>query len=452
MATPSELKLIIATCKTHLNCNINLVLLAKRLPIDDVIIGKKLLGIIAKGQVKMKVKKTHTKKSTPIKKTARKDFSNQCTVIVQISPDKKINLKIFGNGNVVITGGLSREDGIIAVDILLNKIKNLTDVYRITPDTQFSDYFDSMTSYIKYIGKNYIIFLKLFSIYNININLMIDTVLNKKTIEKFSTDNDVCDPVGKGVIECATINNDNTGENSGTDDPTDIEKYLRMIQIFNICHSYFPSDIFLQNLSQPDHKIYDIINRLYEMKDIELPITFDQNLFDGKFEVTVENYNTMFNTGFQCNREIFTQILNNKYKKNGMISSAKFEPSTYQGINVKYVSRAKCDKDCTSNGNKKHMKCMCKEISFLIFQEGNVIITGGRHWEQLVDGYNTLVNIMKAEYNEIVVEKHKNVIGSDFPAQINRQNIVYINKQKQIFENPRNMFLLKKNGLLDLYR
>ena len=55
---PSQLRLIIVTCKTYLNCNINLDLLARCLPLDHEIIGKKLIGVITEGRIKSPHPKT----------------------------------------------------------------------------------------------------------------------------------------------------------------------------------------------------------------------------------------------------------------------------------------------------------------------------------------------------------------------------------------------------------
>jgi hypothetical protein len=443
MPQPDQLKLIIVTCKTYLNCNLNLELIAKKMVLDDRIIGKKLLGIVEEGLIKTK-SKSHKKSVKQGKKMSRKDFSNQCTVIVkQPNSEKKLNLKIFGNGKIVITGGLSKEEGKYAVTVLKEKINSLEDTYQIMPNSKFSDHFENVSAYLKYIGKNYLIFLKFFSLYDINVDLRLDIILNKKLVEKF-IDNDisVSDLLTNEILKCDT--------------PKDLDGFLRMIQIFNICHLYFPNGVFLEKLNQLDNPIHIIIKHLYEFQKETLPLTFDMDNFNKDFEVSVENYNTMFNCGFQNNREVFTQILNNKYKMNGIIASAKFEPSNYQGINVKYVSRILCDPKCTSLGKKKNTKCLCKEISFLIFQEGNVIITGGRYWEQLIDGYNVIVDIIKKEYLDIVVEKTRKFYDSDSPAQIVRytedgRKCIYLNKKKQIMENPRNLFLLKKIGLLDKY-
>lgn len=444
----SPLKLIIITCKTHLNCNLNLKLMAKKLVLNQLVIGKKLLNVIEEGIIKTKSKTTHSRKNAkPLRKMSRKDFSNQCTIIVKSNnSDRNINLKIFGNGKIVITGCLSKEEGKFAVLALKERTQNLEDIYQIVPNSHFYDHFNNIASYLKYMGKNYLAFLKIFSLFDINVDLRLDLILNKKFVKTYP-DNDIeeCDPIKQGVLKCDTV--------------ADSDKFIRMIQIFNICHLYFPNEIFIDKLDQPEDPLHLLIKNLFELKPAILPLTFDKENFNKDFDVTIENYNTMFNSGFQNNREIFTQILNDKYKTTGLISSAKFEPSNYQGINVKYISRVLCTPQCISPGKKKNSKCSCKKISFLIFQEGNIIITGGRSWDQLMDGYKVITDILKEEYHNIMVKKSTRQLNhtNDLPSQIIKHSTttgtktIYINKKTQITENPRNVFLLKKLGLLDKY-
>jgi|UniRef100_A0A6C0BK53 hypothetical protein len=436
---PDPLKLIIVTCKTYLNCNLNLEMIAHKLPLDSQIIGKKLLGVVEEGQIKSRTKANHKKTAKNGRKTTRKDFSNQCTVIIQAPMcQKKLNLKIFGNGKIVITGGFSEDDGREAVNILRAKIATLTDQYQIHAHSNWSDLFESIPAYLKYISKNYLIFLKMFSLYDINVDLRLDLVLNKKFVENYlETDLNARDPVKKGLCFASQ--------------PEEIDKFLRMIQIFNICHLYFPNTVLLDKLNQLDPNLRQIINQLYLLQPQVLPLTFDLNEFNRPFDVTIENYNTMFNCRFHNNRELFTQILNDRYKSSGLISSAKFEPSNYQGINVKYVSRILCQPCCTSMGKKKNSKCRCKEVSFLIFQEGNIIITGGRSWEQLLDGYRVITQILKTEYPLIHVKKNQQTVVTTQPTQIVQQDTVYLNRKTFINENPRNVYLIKTLGLLDNY-
>lgn len=442
---PTQLQLIITTCKTHLNCNLNLKLLAEKILLDDKIIGKKLLGVVEEGLIKKKSKNCHPRRVTkPNKKTTRKDFSNQCTIIIQTDdPTRRINLKIFGNGKIVITGGLSGDDGHIAVQLLRDRILNLTDTYRLDTTKKLRNCFTDCNQYIKYIEKNYLFFLKIFSMYNIDLDLRLDLVLDKKVLNTYGEFNNDPSGIDKLVKYGSSI---------------DLEKYVYMIQIYNVCHLYFTNECLLKKLDDPTDPIHDLINKLFNLEEVVLPVTFDINKLSDNFVVSVENYNTKFNSNFHNNREVFTQILNDKYKKSGLISSAKFEPSNYQGINVKYISRIMCRPDCVSTGKKKSSKCLCKDVSFLIFQEGNVIITGGRSWEQAIDGYNVITGILKAEYHNIVVEKPTQQVSESttLPTHMTRTGnngevFVYINRKTQILENPRNVYLLKREVLLDKY-
>ena len=459
---PTGLKLIIITCKTVLNSNINLDLIARQLAIDDEIKGKKLLSVAEEGAIKSKPKNYRNNKNKQQKKqknhnSSRKDFSNQCTVIVHpIGYEKQLNLKLFGNGKIVITGGLTKEDGLGAVTVLKNKIKDLEGDYQIKPNTQFIAYFDSVQTYIKYMNKNYVIFLKLFALYGIQINLHLDIILNKKLVEKYPV---ICPLTGQQTEKDLRNSNieDLIKENIlMTGSQKDFDDFLKIIQIFNICHLYFTNTTFLAKLNQPDDFIHKIIDRLYNFENVTLPVTFDKEEFARVHEITIENYNTMFNCNFHLDREAFTQLLANKYKN--IISSAKFEPTNYQGINTKYISRVMCQPDCKSLGGKKRSKCPCKEISCLIFQEGNVIITGGRSWDQILDGYNVITKIMKDDYYNIMVEQPLCAEASikNLPPQIIKcgdggKKIIYLNKKQQIIENPRNYFLLKQLNLLGKY-
>lgn len=432
---PGPLKLIIITCKTHLKCNINLEILAKCLPLDDQILGKKLLDVIVEGRIKVKKRKSKVR-SNRIK---RRDFSNQCTVVVKPYDQRNIiNLKIFNNGKIVITGGISTDECANAIAVFRQKITDLCYTYNITKMTNLPTY----PVYIKNISKNYLIFLKLFSLFGLDIDLHLDVLLNKKLINQYKRDiNKIVDNV---LLTCKT-DADQTG-------------FIKIFNIYNIIRMYYTNDQLLEKIEHNDQSIMNIINQLYGEHDIVLPITFDKKQLHEPFTVTTENYNTMFDSGFHINRCQLTHILNDIYGPNGPITSAKFEPANYQGINAKYISRVECRPDCKSSG-KKRGNCKCKEISFLIFQEGNVIVTGGRSWAQIYDGYQIITDILTKQYESIVVNQApciEMVDGFAQPAQIvkideNGQKIVFINKQTQILGNPRNAYLLKKIDLIDHY-
>ena len=178
----------------------------------------------------------------------------------------------------------------------------------------------------------------------------------------------------------------------------------------------------------------DIINKLYNYEDIILYSSFEK--INNNFNILIQNHNTIFKCSFIINRYDFTNILNTKYKH---IINAKFEPSNYQGINAKYLSKISCESKDNCELIGKKYSCGCKEITFLIFQEGTIIITGGRKWEQIIDGYNILKTIIRNEFDNIKIEKNiKNNYKSikydkKLPDIIrkyeNSNKIVYINKK-----------------------
>ena len=51
-------------------------------------------------------------------------FFNQTTVIVQLDKDKKVNVKIFSNGNIQMTGLKSEKDGIVVCNTLKKELLN----------------------------------------------------------------------------------------------------------------------------------------------------------------------------------------------------------------------------------------------------------------------------------------------------------------------------------------
>ena len=110
---------------SKLSSNINLLELATNLCISDKISYIEHGSEIMKGfNPKNKPKK---KKGKLIQK---KFFYNQVTVHIQC--DKTINMKIFNNGRVQMTGINNNKQGNEAIDILLSEIHNLSDECKLS--------------------------------------------------------------------------------------------------------------------------------------------------------------------------------------------------------------------------------------------------------------------------------------------------------------------------------
>jgi len=83
------------TATADLGCGVDIVTVAKRLPLDDVIKGTKLTyaegaHIIVRGQCKMPRSKS--------------GFYNQTSLVVAISGQRQVHVKIFNNGSLQIAG------------------------------------------------------------------------------------------------------------------------------------------------------------------------------------------------------------------------------------------------------------------------------------------------------------------------------------------------------------
>ena len=118
--------------------------------------------------------------------------------------------------------------------------------------------------------------------------------------------------------------------------------------------------------------------------------------------------NSNFNCGFYINRNKLFEILKYKYKIHSL-----FDPCSYPGIQCKFyynISNPKmdgvcyCSTKCTKRKNllsdKKNNK-FCKEISFLIFRTGSILIVGNCDEDILNIIYEYLKILLKKEFHNI---------------------------------------------------
>jgi TATA-box binding protein (TBP) (component of TFIID and TFIIIB) len=126
---PSQLRIstMTATCKTGLNVNLNIIY--KYSEIQDLKSDKE--GIIKIEFGDEQIRGT-SKKDIENKKTKKKKvFYNQATIIFKLiegNNHKEVNMKVFTNGNIQMTGLKSIEDGKKAVQMFYNETKNLKGV------------------------------------------------------------------------------------------------------------------------------------------------------------------------------------------------------------------------------------------------------------------------------------------------------------------------------------
>ena len=113
---PSSLRVSTITALSSLSTSIDLSVVNKYLEINEFI------SLIDPGG-NDPVRGTLKKKSNKVTKK-KKMFFNQTTVIVQLDKDKKVNVKIFSNGNIQMTGLKSEKDGIVVCNTLKKELLN----------------------------------------------------------------------------------------------------------------------------------------------------------------------------------------------------------------------------------------------------------------------------------------------------------------------------------------
>ena len=173
-------------------------------------------------------------------------------------------------------------------------------------------------------------------------------------------------------------------------------------------------------------KILDlVITTLQQYTDLNLEFIHE------KCETVLINSN--FNCGFYINRDILYSILKSKYN-----IQCIYDSCTYPGIQCKFYFNPDIgiDKQTGSQISKENMSIYkdVKEISFMIFRTGSVLIVGKCDEYILLVIYNFLKDILTNEYkficqrnanNELIIEnKLLDQSGKDKKKKIRRKNIL----------------------------
>jgi TATA-box binding protein (TBP) (component of TFIID and TFIIIB) len=122
-------------------------------------------------------------------------------------------------------------------------------------------------------------------------------------------------------------------------------------------------------------------------------------------EYNITMINSDYNIGFRLDRIKTYHIIKDKYNLR-----AEYNTESYAGLKVSYFYNKNrkeedikgichCEKQCKGGGKKNE----CKKITIIIFQKGNILITGGNNDKQLREGYTYI--------NEILYNNYKNIIA-----------------------------------------
>ena len=186
---------------------------------------------------------------------------------------------------------------------------------------------------------------------------------------------------------------------------------LKNEQIIDIIKYYVIEKIYYQHFETLDdegdewRQIYEIIS-FYVEKRIDFFIkkiendTLENYLKDNSDTVLI---NSNFNCGYYVNREKLYNILKYKYGIN-----SNYDPCSYPGIQCKFYYNPDVENQIgsqISEEDKKKFKNM-KQVSFMIFRTGSVLIVGKCDESVLYCIYDFLKKLLETEYPIIGNEKN----------------------------------------------
>ena len=412
MSNDTNIKISTITLSSQLPaCNLNLTNIGKYLDIDKEIIGIKYnyadLNVM-KGKYSTTIyKKAKIKNADKINKRL---FYNQITIIYN-NNGHNVNVKLFKNGSLHLTGCKSVNEGVDITKTIYQKLtglKDKKDTILLTKDINgvLLDNDNLIYSYInkQIIGhkinktNQYIINKKEYTIdykthmfiskkfetqrrrfiYNLDGTYIgyskIELLKNKNKFYKkniniyFDTSNDLIYHNNDNIIGKVTYDIDNLSINN-------ISSIPDIIEINYNCNPFIDTEYYL-DINRPDFKEH--------------------------IDLNVNCINVYFNINFVINRQrLYEKLINLNY-------ICKYKPESYSGIKLIYKlnltndlileddSKTKIQGLCTCTS-----KCTCVNITFLIFQSGNIIITGFKTIEQIEPITNIFINLCKLLRNDI---------------------------------------------------
>jgi len=138
--------------------------------------------------------------------------------------------------------------------------------------------------------------------------------------------------------------------------------------------------------------------------------------------------NSNFNCGFFINRETLYEILKLKYNIQSI-----YDPCSYPGIQCKfyYNPDVNLQNGCQISEENKHLYNDVKDISFMIFRTGSVLIVGRCNEDVVLIIYEFLKIILNNEYKNIC---QKNIKSNEENTLLNKTKIKKLRRKNIIVE------------------
>lgn len=368
---PDKLTISTRTALASLNITMNPTLIASYINLIDRNDSTAYPGIIdakintfIRGKIPI-IKKTRTNNKE------KGGFNNSQFVNVGLSEDNIINVKIFNNGRLQLTGVKKEEDGFHACSIVCQEIYNLFE-RMIT--------FNTVISELKKVQR----------IRNLK-KLMMKELKTK--YRKVYLPNGLSDHI---MITELGVFNDSLQR---IDVPNDIRKQM---ELKCACNKELRNRRIIIRL-KPVLKAEPVLKRCIKKDFIPYNFVPDLNsMILSDYEISM--YNTTYNAKFKIDRTSLYNLLKQTYN-----IFVVYKPNKYPGINMKYMlgeyskdGVCTCPSKFVSKKDDKYKCKRCMTVSILIFKTGKIIITGGKDLHSTNSAYNFINSVLEENYDQIV--------------------------------------------------
>jgi hypothetical protein len=203
---------------------------------------------------------------------------------------------------------------------------------------------------------------------------------------------------------------------------------LRM-KVENIFKEFHVKVFNTGKLEIPGIQNDDVFQNLLDLVIETLQPNINEKLYYKENTCETVLINSNFNCGFYINREILYDILRYKYN-----IQAIYDPCSYPGIQCKFYFNpdVNLQNGCQISSENMGLYKNVKQVSFMIFRTGSVLIVGKCDENILMLIYDYLKNLFRVEYIKICQknsnidfnEINKNKLEKDKKKKIRRKNIL----------------------------
>ena len=417
-----------------------------------------------------------------MKQLKKNPFFNQVSLVFKYFDCRSVNVKLFNNGKLQMTGIQSENESEYISKNIINILKksklkiytSIDELYKENKEPKINDYvlvFNNKTDKLSYYRWNYlniieniesILDLKLFetnemksefiklngwvSDYNITkfINILKSNL--KLLNNKYILLTEKIDEINKLKNNNSILDKDKTLNVNH-----EIFKLSKIIMYYKNTIPHLTNVIKkLLKIQECDNELISFVTKKYreelnELIDMdELSAFYEFNFIDDienyKLQnIKIELINSDYTTNFMINNTKLNIIVKQKYK-----AFSSYEPNEYPGVKNKFYwneknvgnqGRCNCIPKCIERGKKS----ICTQITISVFQSGSVIITGAKSIQQIKDAYNYINNIFKDNYDQICCKQQLESGNSqekiNNARKITRKKRLFYFKKEDLFEN-----------------